>query len=220
MQRPNLTVRTNAWVKQILIENDRAVGVEVLTGKGTEKISCRKEVVVCAGAIKSPQLLLLSGIGDREMLRQAGIEAKVDLPGVGHNLQDHVWTIVSNLSNISTANRDVRPFNQLKGMLQYLLFNKGPLCNSPIEANAFFKTADELARPDIQLHFAPFYIGNDYQTNLYDIKTFPKENGFSILTILLHPQSRGFVALRSSSPLDPPLIQPNFFITKKTKRPC
>jgi choline dehydrogenase-like flavoprotein len=217
MQRPNLTVRTNAWVKQILIEKDTAVGVELLTGKGTEKISCQKEVIVCAGAIKSPQLLLLSGIGDREMLRKAGIEAKIDLPGVGHNLQDHLWTHVSNLCNIPTANRDIRPFNQLKGILQYLLFNKGPFCNSPIEANAFFKTADELARPDIQLHFAPFYIGNDYQTNLYDIKTYPTENGFSILTILLHPQSRGFVALRSNNPLDPPLIQPNFLQHEKDK---
>jgi choline dehydrogenase len=211
MRRPNLFIRTNALVKQILIENGRAAGVEVLTGKGTEKISCRKEVVVSAGAIKSPQLLLLSGIGDREILRQSGIEVKLDLPGVGHNLQDHVWTHVSNLSNIPTTNRDIRPFNQLKGMLQYLVFNKGPLCNSPIEANAFFKTSDEPGRPDIQLHFAPFYIGNDYRTNIYDIKTYPKENGFSILTILLRPQSMGFVALRSNNPLDSPIIQPNFF---------
>jgi choline dehydrogenase len=212
MQLPNLTVRTNAWVKQILIEKDRAIGVELITGKGmSEKIYCQKEVIVSAGAIKSPQLLLLSGIGDKETLRHAGIETKLDLPGVGHNLQDHVWSHVSNLCNLPTANRDVRPIYQLKGMLQYLVFNKGPLCYSPIEANAFFKTSDELSRPDIQLHFAPFYPGNDYQTNIYDIKTYPKENGFCILTILLHPQSRGFVTIRSNNPLDPPLIQPNFF---------
>ncbi|MFL5788682.1 MAG: GMC family oxidoreductase [Flavisolibacter sp.] len=217
-QRQNLTVRTNSLVRRILFENDKAVGVELLTGKTTsEKIRCQKEVIVSAGAIKSPHLLMLSGIGEEASLKKAGIEVKFPLPGVGQNLQDHVWTYTSNLCNVPTANRDIQPVNQFKGLLKYLLCNKGPLCNSPIEANAFLKTDDELDRPDIQFHFSPFYSGNDYQINLYDIKSFPKENGFSIMAILLHPLSRGGIGLRSDDPHDAPLIQPDFLQNEKDK---
>jgi choline dehydrogenase len=216
MRRSNLTVRTKALVTRILLENNKAVGVELLTGRTTtEKLLCKKEVIVSAGAIKSPQLLMLSGIGEETMLRQAGIEVKHHLPGVGSNLQDHVWTHVSNVSSIATANNDIRPVNRLKGLLQYLLFNKGPLCNSPIEANAFLQPESETARPAIQFHFAPFYIGNDYRTDLYNINTFPRTNGFSILIILLHPESRGTISVNSNNPMTPPVIQPNFFQQEK-----
>ena len=91
MLRPNLAVRTKAIVKQIIIENDNAVGVEFFTGSTTtEKVYCNKEVILSAGAIQSPHLLLLSGIGDKETLMNAGIDMKLSLPGVGRNLQDHV----------------------------------------------------------------------------------------------------------------------------------
>src|SRR5205823_3544610 len=128
-----------------------------------------KEVIVSAGAIKSPQLLLLSGIGDKTTLQQVGIDVLLHLPGVGSNLQDHIWTHASNLTSIATANNDIKPINQVKALLQYLLLNKGPLCNSPIETTAFLKTAPDLMLPDIQFHFAPFYIGDDYETDLYKI---------------------------------------------------
>jgi choline dehydrogenase len=99
----------------------------------------------------------------------------------------------------------------LKGLLQYFLFKKGPFCNSPIEANAFLKTNATLTRPDIQFHFSPVQVGNDYKADPYNIKTFPKENGFTILAILLHPQSRGYVTLRTNNAFDAPAIQPDFF---------
>jgi choline dehydrogenase len=212
MTRSNLTVRTNVMVKQIIIEKEKATGVEFFTGSNsTEKIYCNKEVVLSAGAVKSPQLLLLSGIGAEQTLKKVDIDVKVPLPGTGENLQDHIWTTASNLCNIPTANNAIKPVNMLKGLLQYLLFKKGPLCNSPIEANAFLKTDTTLTRPDIQFHFAPFQLGNDYKADPYNIKTIPHVNGFTVLVILLHPESRGTITLNSGNAFDAPVIQPNFF---------
>ncbi|MEO8763128.1 MAG: GMC family oxidoreductase N-terminal domain-containing protein [Ginsengibacter sp.] len=212
MARPNLTVRTKLVVNQIIIEKDAAIGVEIVKGSNnTEKIFCNKEVILSAGAIKSPQLLFLSGIGDEQTLKRAAIDVKVLLAGVGKNLQDHVWTRVSNLSNIPTANNALKPLNMVKGLLDYLLFKKGPFCNSPIEANAFLTTACGLNRPDIQFHFAPFQLGDDYKADPYNIKTIPLVNGFTVLVILLHPKSRGTVTLNSNNAFDTPVIQPNFF---------
>jgi choline dehydrogenase len=218
MQRSNLALLTNTLVKRVLIEKNKAVGVELLTSKtASEEVYCNKEVIVSAGAIKSPQLLLLSGIGDASTLKHAGIEMQLHLPGVGSNLQDHVWTNVSNLTSIATANNDIKPINMLKGLLQYLLLNKGPLCNSPIETTAFLQTEPGLTRPDIQFHFAPFYTGDDYKTDLYNINTFPHTNGCSILTILLHPESRGSISINTNNPMCPPVIQPNFFQQEQDK---
>jgi len=212
MRRSNLTVRTKVIVKQILIENDNAVGVEFFTGRTTiEKAYCNKEVILSAGTIQSPHLLLLSGIGDKETLANAGIDMKLSLPGVGKNLQDHVLSYTSNLCSIPTSNNTIKPINMVKGLLQYLIFNKGPFCNSPIEANAFIKTDSSLTKPDIQFHFAPFHLGNDYKADPYNIKTYPHNNGFSILAILLHPESKGHVTLKTNNAFDPPVIQPCFF---------
>jgi choline dehydrogenase len=214
--RKNLTIRTNVLVKQILLEKNKAVGVEVYTGKTTtEKLYCTKEVIVSAGAIKSPQLLMLSGIGEENFLKQAGIEAKHALPGVGENLQDHLWTFTNNLTTVPTANNDLKPLRMLKGLLQYLFFRSGAFANSPIEANAFLKTDPSLNRPDIQFHFAPFHTGDDYTSDLYNMNTIPKTNGFTILSILLHPLSRGTVRLKSSDAHDAPVIQPNFLSSEK-----
>ena len=212
LKRPNLEVRTHATVKQLLIEQDRVTGVELMTGKSLfEKIRCTKEVILSAGTIKSPHLLQLSGIGDKDMLQDAGVALKHHLPGVGQNLQDHVWTPVSNLCTTTTSNAAISPVNQLKGLLQYTLFKKGPFCNSVIESNAFLQTENTMDRPDIQFHFSPGHAGDDYKTDLYNLKTFPRTNGFTILVILIRPESKGFVALRTNNPLDAPMIQPNIF---------
>jgi choline dehydrogenase len=218
LKRPNLTVRTHAVVKQLLIDDDRVNGGEVITGKSTtEKIYCSKEVILSAGAIKSPHLLQLSGIGDRKMLKAAGVPLKLHLPGVGQNLQDHVWTHVSNLCSITTNNAAIKPLNMLKGLLEYKLFNKGPFCNSLIESNAFLQTGSQTGRPDIQFHFSPGHAGDDYKTDIYNLKSFPSTNGFTILVILLHPESKGFVGLRDNNPLNTPMIQPNIFSSKNDR---
>lgn len=211
LKRDNLTVRSNALVKQIIIENNSAKGIEFFTGAtSTEKVYCNKEIILSAGAIQSPQILLLSGIGDADILKNTGIDIKMHLPGVGKNLQDHVWAGVTNLCNIPTANNVIRPVNMLKEMISYLLFKKGAFTNSPIEANAFLNMGTYASKPDIQFHFAPVNTGNDYKTDIYNLKTYPQANGFGILAILLHPESRGYVTIRSKNALDAPVIQPNF----------
>jgi len=218
LKRPNLEVRTQSTVKQVLIDHDRITGVELMTGKSaTEKIYCTKEVILSAGAIKSPHLLQLSGIGDKDMLQAAGVPLKHHLPGVGQNLQDHIWTHVSNLCSITTNNATVNPINLLKGLIQYSLFKKGPFCNSLIESNAFWQTGTQTDRPDIQFHFSPGHAGDDYKTDIYNLKTFPRTNGFTILVILLRPDSKGFVGLHDSNPLNAPLIQPNIFSSENDR---
>ncbi|MGV3596019.1 MAG: GMC family oxidoreductase [Sediminibacterium sp.] len=206
MKRKNLTVRTQCQVKSILIENGRAVGVEVMVGQtGSERINCSKEVILSAGAIQSPHLLMLSGIGDPIELGKQGINIIHALPGVGKNLQDHVWTGVSVNSIIPTSNALLSPLNMGKALLQHLLFKKGPLGNSPLEANAFYSSVGE-DRPDIQFHFAPIGIADDYSTDMYNLKTFPRKSGFGIMAILLHPESRGVIRLKNANPKDAPII--------------
>ena len=216
MKRSNLTVRTNTLVRCILIEDERAVGVEVITPhSNSERINCNREVILSAGAIHSPQILMLSGIGDPAELSKQGIDIKHPLPGVGKNLQDHVWTGISSRSTIQTGNSLLKPLNMAKAVIQYLLTKSGPLSNSPIEANAFLKSDPNLTRPDIQFHFVPLGISDDYSTDLYNMKTFTTIDGFSILAILIRPESRGYIGLKSSKPTDPPLIQPNVLSAHK-----
>ncbi len=209
MKRKNLTVKTHTLVKRVIIENGRATGVEVATSyTNSERINCNKEVIVAAGAIQSPQILMLSGIGDPTELKRVGIDALVPLQGVGKNLQDHFWTGISSPSNTETANAFLKPWRMTKALLQYLLFKKGPMGNSPLEANAFQKSSPKLTRPDIQFHFVPLGIA-DERTDIYDLKTFSTNDGIGIMAILIRPESRGTIALKSANPKDYPIINHN-----------
>lgn len=211
MHRSNLTVVTHCRVERIIVENAEAKGV-VCRVKGVERIfHCSGEVILSAGSFQSPQLLLLSGIGDREELARVGIPLVHHLPGVGKNLQDHVWSGATGLSSIPSSNRHIKPMAQLKALVQYLVRKRGPLCAGPLEANAFDRSPFADARPDIQFHFVPLGLGADYSTDIYDLKTFPHHDGYAVLAILLHPESRGYVGLASADPLAAPLIQPQFF---------
>lgn len=217
LRRRNLTVRTHTQVRNILVEQGRAVGVEVMTSHtNSERVNCRKEVLLSAGAIQSPHILMLSGIGDPTELKKQGIDVKLALPGVGSNLQDHVWSGISGQSVIPTGNSLLKPLQMTKAVLQHLFLRSGPLANSPLEANAFYKSDPALNRPDLQFHFVPLGI-QDYTTDMYDIKTFPAIDGFSIMSILLHPESRGTIGLRSSKPKDAPVIQPNVLSVAKDR---
>jgi len=207
MKRKNLVVKTNTRVKRVIIENGRAVGVEVSSAyTQSERINCHKEVLLSAGAIQSPQLLMLSGIGDATELKRVGIDVLVALPGVGKNLQDHFWSGVTIETNTPSANSLLKPWNKTKAILQHLLLKAGPLGNSPLEANAFIQLQMNQTRPDIQYHFAPIGIAHDYSTDIYNLKTFPTTDGISIMSILLHPESRGTVGLKSANPTDSVLI--------------
>ncbi len=216
LHRPNLKIITQAHTQRILIENDRAVGVEFLTAKNTtEKAYADKEVILSAGAFQSPQLLMLSGIGESEALKRHRIEVKKNLPGVGKNLQDHLFTGVSALSTVPTANDALKPLNQIKGLINYLLFKKGPLTISPLEAAAFMKINEGTDPVDLQLHFAPVHFGNDGKADFYNPDTFPHVSGYTVLPTLLKPKSIGYVGLRSANPLDAPLIDPRFLTAEE-----
>jgi choline dehydrogenase len=218
MRRSNLSVRTNTYVRRILIEHGRAEGVEVMTGYSeSERINCTKEIIVAAGAIQSPHVLMLSGIGDPVELGKQGIDVLLPLAGVGKNLQDHVWSGVTCMSSIPTANSLLKPWNMSMAVLQHLLFKSGPLANSPIEANAFLKSDPALNRPDIQFHFVPLGTSNDYSTDIYNLKTFTRQDGYGIMAILLRPESRGYIGLKSSKPKDPPVIQHNVLSVAKDR---
>ena len=221
MQRPNLTVRTQAHTKRIVIDNGRAVGVEVFTGKqATETIRANREVILSAGTFNSPQTLMLSGVGAADELRRHGVDVLLDLPGVGQNLQDHLFAGVSSLANgLVGSNNWLRPHKQVQALWQFLTAKKGPMTISPLEANAFVRTEARLAQPDLQLHFAPIHVGDTYEADFYDISTFPTNgDGWSILPTLLKPTSRGYVGLRSANALDAPVIQPNFMSTEKDRQ--
>lgn len=212
MKRPNLKVITKALTKQIILKKGRAIGVEFYTGKTTTKTAtARKEVIISAGSFNTPQILQLSGIGDKSELEKLGIKCKHQLNGVGQNLQDHLFTGISSLSKTQVGtNHLLSPLNQLKGLGQYLFTKKGALTISPLEAVAFGSTSASPERVDFQFHFSPIQIGDDYVTDLYDVTTFPKADGYTILPTLLRPESRGYVALRSNNPFENPIIQPNF----------
>ena len=211
LARQNLTVITNAMVKQIVLEGNKAVGVEYIdANKRTQKVLATREVILSAGAFQSPQLLMLSGIGEAEVLQSNGIAVKNDLKGVGKNLQDHLFIIASSLALQQEGfNHHLKPLHQLIDLMRYQFTHRGPLSCSVLEAVAFFKVNDA-KNVNCQFHFSPLQIGNDYKADVYNPKTYPTTDGYSVVPTLLKPKSRGYVSIRSANPLDAPVIQPNF----------
>jgi choline dehydrogenase len=199
--RPNLTVRTGAHATRLLIEGRRVTGVEYIQSGRTEKAEASAEVILSGGSINSPQLLMLSGIGPARQLQQAGIPAVFDLPGVGENLQDHLFVSVAYACTqpLTLANAESK-----LNIANYLLFKKGPLTSNVAEAGAFLKTDESLPAPNLQFHFGPVYYLNHGFTR-------PEGHGFTIGPTLIRPQSRGHIRLRSSDPLAAPSIQPRYF---------
>ena len=221
LNRPNLKVITHALTKRVILQNGRATGVEFITGKNTtQTATATREVILSAGAFQSPQLLMLSGIGPKDELTRQGIEVKHELAGVGQNLQDHLFTGVSALCSQrgTTTNYHLAPLQQIRGLAKYFMSKKGAFTSSPLEANAFLNLLDPTGRVDLQFHFAPVHMGDDYQTDLYDLATYPRTDGYTLLPTLLRPESRGYVGLRSGSVADAPVIQPNFLTTEKDRQ--
>ena len=160
-----------------------------------------REVILCGGAINSPQLLLLSGIGPADHLSTVGIDVVMDLPGVGQNLQDHPAGAVAHdcLQPLTLLTAE-----KIGNVVNYLLRKRGPLTSNVGEAVAFIRTQPDASAPDIELIFAPAYF-------LYHGFESPKKHGFTLGVVLLRPQSRGRLQLRSVDPLAPPIIRPNYF---------
>ena len=202
--RRNLKILSKTHTRKVIIENQKAVGVEVQTGRKVYAIHANKEVILAAGAFGSPHILMLSGVGNKDHLEEVGVTSVHHLPGVGQNLQDHLI-----LGLCCTTEKPVS-FNTketLGNMLNYLINKKGPFSASPLEACAFYKTNPELERPDMQLHFAPAH-----GTDMHDHRSFPrKKDGYSILPTLIRPKSVGEITLKSADPFEYPNIDPKYF---------
>jgi choline dehydrogenase len=218
-QRKNLTIISGALCSRIIIENDVATAVEFRTkGSATMIARASREVVVCSGAFESPRLLMLSGIGAKDELKMHGIEARKDVPGVGKNLQDHLFFPVSSMCKKPISNNHFLPLHrQAFELVRYLLTKSGPLSIGPLEAVAFIKSRHELNRPDIQFQFTPTNSGEEKVVDMYDLNTFPRTDGYTILPTQVRPRSRGHVALRSADPKAIPLIDPKYLSDDEDK---
>jgi choline dehydrogenase-like flavoprotein len=207
--RPNLKVLPNALVTRVLIENRRAVGIELAEPGGKRTITAEREVILAAGAYNSPQLLLLSGVGPADELKAVGIDPVVDLPGVGRNLQEHPLTGVAYTINQPVGfERELR-FDRLAAkMTRWGLGLRGPASELPVICFGFVRTEEGLNRPDIK--------ANIYPTRLDARVWFPgirkgRGHAMTVFNVLLRPESRGSVTLRSTDPGDAPRIRINLF---------
>ncbi len=214
-RRKNLHIRTNCRVRKLLLSKDQVIGVEVQQGSQTpEVLHVNKEVILSAGAYASPQLLMLSGIGDKEELTSLGIDCLHELPGVGKNLQDHLMTGVTRVVHGNSGfNHALNNSQKLKYGMQYAFGKRGILACSPLEAVAFFPLRESDEGSDFQFQFAPLHIGDDVdEVDFYDTNTHPKqEDGACILASMVQPKSRGSLRLDRENPLGAPLIDAQFF---------
>ena len=198
-KRRNLRVRTGIHVHRIEMQARRAVGVQIASDGGIEKLRAAREVIVCASAFTSPQLLMLSGIGPADHLRANRIEVVQDLPGVGANLQDHLEVHLQYESDIrKTRNRHARPLAKLAAGARWF-FDHGGVCGiSAVSVGAFTRSSPDKPHPDIQHHFFPFL--------MEDWGPSTKRGGYCFCVGTLRPHSRGHVRLASADPRQPPLI--------------
>jgi choline dehydrogenase-like flavoprotein len=214
MSRKNLTVITDAVVTRVAIEDGRAQGVDIERGGQSERLIARREVVLCGGAIGSPQILQLSGVGDGEALAAAGIAVRRHLPDVGAHLQDHLASSVQMVTD-NTESYGVSWPTVPRGawiLLQYALARRGPLASNVFESTAFLRSAPGLDRPDLQFAFQPA------RRNPTPFPI-PIGHGYALSQVLLYPKSRGRVFLAGPDPRAAALIDPRFLSEAEDLQP-
>ena len=211
--RPNLRVITGALAEKVLFEGKRAVGVSFREYGAPRTVRARREVVLCGGAVNSPQLLLLSGVGPQEQLAQFGIPVTHHLPGVGQSLQDHYSAPIKLKCPLPITVNDVMLSNvkKLKVGLQYYIRRTGPLAMISSPAALFAHTRPELASADIKISCSPFSADRP-QDGLH------KWSGFTMIAYQLRPDSRGEIKLKSANPADPPALHPNYLSDENDRR--
>ena len=205
MKRPNLTVRTGVQVFDIIFEKRRAVALSFQQGESSTQEHAQREIILCAGAIGSPHLLMLAGIGPADHLRSLGIPVTCDLPGVGANLQDHpaLGVVYQCTQPVSLANAE-----SVKSLARYMCFKNGMLTSNVAEAGGFIRNNSSYPAPEIQFHFGPgYYVDHGFATF--------KGHAFTLGPTLIRPYSRGRITLRSSNPLDAPVIQANYLSDRR-----
>jgi choline dehydrogenase-like flavoprotein len=204
--RPNLTVRAGVLTTRVVVENGRAIGVEIIERNGAPKIlRADREILVTSGAMGTPKLLLQSGIGPADHLKSVGVPVVHDLPGVGENLQDHLdLFVIAECTGDHTYDNVAKLHRTVWAGLQYLLFKNGPVASSLFETGGFWY-ADKRARsPDVQFHLG---LGSGIEAGVARMKN----AGVTLNSAFLRPRSRGTIRLASADPSAAPLIDPNYW---------
>ena len=216
MTRPNVEVMTNTHTQKIIIKNKRAMGVQIKRGGPSgsiELITANKEVILCAGAIASPQLLQLSGIGAPAHLQDIAVSVAHELPGVGENFRDHYSVrLMARIQEMQTFNERVRGVNLVKEVVKYALFRKGALALTPTLIYCFWKSDQSLDYSDIQLTFTPASYPQGLRTGL---DKFP---GATVACWQQRPESVGYIRAKSNNPFEYPEIQANFLAEEKDRQ--
>ena len=213
MDRPNLTVLTHAQATRIRFDGRRALGIEFRGKGGAAYVAARREVILAGGAIGSPQLLQLSGVGPGGLLQDFGIPLVHELPGVGGNLQDHLqMRLIFKVANTKTLNERANSLLGRIGMgLEYFLFRRGPLTMAPSQLGAFVKSDPALETPNLQYHVQPLSLDRFGEP----LHPFP---AFTASVANLRPESRGRVRIASPDPFAAPSIQPNYLSTEADRK--
>jgi choline dehydrogenase len=208
--RRNLTIEVHALTRKVLLQGKRAVGIEYSQNGTAHRAKAKREVLLCGGAINSPQILQLSGIGPGELLQSLGIEVGHDLPGVGENLQDHIGGRIINRCVDGTITMNEIYHNWLRRLYagaEWILARKGPLMTGAAPIGLFVKTRPELDSPDVQYQF----LAGSSQKPGEAMHTFP---GCTLVAIPCRPESRGWLRITSADPEKPPAMQPNYLSTQ------
>jgi len=208
----NLEVRTRCLVTRILFDGDRATGVEYICKGKVETVYADKEVILSGGAVQTPKLLMLSGIGPEAELRRHGIAVKHRLEGVGQNLQDHLeFPAIRFCTGRHGYYGEDTFFRSIRNGLQYLLFKSGPVMSNVTEACAFVNVDDMESEPNVQMHFVPIVFMDSDQESV-------KRAGATVNPCVLRPESRGEIRLRSTDPAAHPIVDPRYLTASEDLR--
>ena len=205
-RRKNLHILTRALVHRVVFEGSRAVGIRYSAAGRVLEARANREVVLCAGAVQSPQLLELSGIGSPELLRELNIDVVHELPGVGENYRDHYASSIAwRVKGSTTLNQDTRPLKLIGEAAKYALARRGVMTYTAGIAHGFVRTRKELDSPDVQFHFAHASYARNARRGALE-----REPGMTLSVCQLRPESQGSIHIQSNDPEASPAIRPNF----------